>query len=233
MNRLFKNLNLKTFLLSKMRQNNNNMISTDCPESYWIQRKKDVIGRISLQDFLQGRQVDTYQEIFNAIKLRSVNQLVDLGCNTAALGKLLYHWGYSGSYIGVDTNPYSLRIAQENLGTILDNFHLTNANIRELPFDDRLFQCVVMKDVMEHMEDFRPLLFEAARISNKYVIITNFIPWTEGSCIIRREPQGFYHNMYNRREVYSFGKELGLEVEEVLSALEKDARANEVVIFKR
>lgn len=64
-------------------------------------------------------------------------------------------------------------------------------------------------------------------------MVANFIPWTEGQTIIRLEPQGYYHNMYNRQAVYSFARGLGLNVEEVLSALERDSRPNEVVVFRK
>jgi len=220
--------------ISRLRlQINEIKVDTRHPESYWVLRGKNVIGQASPEELRKGRQIETYYAIFNAIENRSLTQVVDLGCNVAALGQLLYYWGYSGAYVGIDTNLYALRVAKRNLSSISDYCHLANANIRALPFNDRSCKCVVMKDVLEHMEDFRPLLREAARISLRYIIVANFIPWTEGRTIIRRESQGFYHNMYNRHDVYSFAKELGLEVQEVLSALEKNARANEVVVFSR
>ena len=83
------------------------------------------------------------------------------------------------------------------------------------------------------MEDFRPLLNEAARVAAKYLMVANFIPWTEGMAFVRREPGGFYLNIYNRQEVYGFARNLGWQVEEVVATLEKDARPNEVVIFTR
>jgi len=203
------------------------------PESYWVRLKSGVIGQATLGQLRQTRQVGTYRAIYRAIMARSVTQVLDLGCNIMALGLLLKDWGYPGSYIGVDSNPYALDLASQSSRPLPQVNHMVCANIRALPFAQRVFSCVVMKDVLEHMEDFRPLLSEAARVSLKYIIIANFIPWTEGKTLIKREPQRFYHNLYNRHEVSSFAQELGFGVEEVLSALETDARANEVVVFAR
>jgi ubiquinone/menaquinone biosynthesis C-methylase UbiE len=206
----------------------------NAPESYWIRRGENLVGGTpTLQELRQTRQVSTYRAIFEAIQTLGVHHVLDLGCHIAALAQLIYDWGYQGSYTGVDSNTYALKEAQKALEQQKGKVSFVQANIRSLGFADKTTLCVVMKDVLEHMEDFRPLLKEAARVSAKYVIIANFIPWTEGKTIIQRESEGFYHNLYNRQEVYNFAHDLGFRVQEIISALEKDARPNEIVVFVR
>ena len=201
------------------------------PETYWVLRRGNVVGRASLGQLGQGRQADTYRAVFDAIQDRGVMHVVDLGCNISALGQLLFDWGYAGKYTGFDNNLYALKEGRRALQALGRNYELGQANIRALPFAGNSFECVVMKDVLEHMEDFKPLLGEALRVSSRYAIIANFIPWTEGDSIIRRQPGGFYLNMYSRSEVYGFARARGWQVSQVISALEKDSRPNEVVIF--
>jgi ubiquinone/menaquinone biosynthesis C-methylase UbiE len=203
------------------------------PEAYWITRKADIIGNATLDELRHTRQIQTYRALYEAVIARKLDNVLDLGCNISALGQLFCDWGYSGTYIGVDSNAYAIETAERVLQALNAPHRFYCANIRELPFEARQFPCVVMKDVLEHMEHFHPLLAEAARVSSRYLLVSNFIPWTEGRTIIWRQPQGFYHNLYNRHEVYTAARTLGFRVDEVISTLESDARPNEVVVFVR
>jgi len=226
---MFKHL----FGRGKTRSRRHGIASSEKPEAYWVARGEDVIGKDSLEEFREGRQGDTYQALVRLAKERAGGSVLDLGCNVAALGRLLYEANYDGRYTGVDSNPHGLAVARQALAAQGARVRLEEANIRQLPFADREFPLVVMKDVLEHMEDFRPLCAEAARVAGRTLLVANFIPWTEGDAIVHREPAGYYHNMYKRAEVYAFVRELGFEVERVVSALEKKGRANEIVMFVR
>jgi SAM-dependent methyltransferase len=204
------------------------------PEAYWVSRGENVIGKdiaTGNSVAVQSRQAETYLAVASAILERSVTRVADLGCNVAVLADFLQE---GTEYDGCEYNPFALRVAQSRTAMKrIQKRRFVCANIRALPFASGSYECVVIKDVLEHMEDFRPFLAEAARVSYRYVIVANFIPWTEGRTIIRREPGGYYHNLYNRQEVISFARTQGLEVEEVISALEQDARPNEVVVFRK
>ncbi|MBC7232567.1 MAG: class I SAM-dependent methyltransferase [Chloroflexi bacterium] len=141
-------------IISKLLRGSFTNRSASIPEAYWILRKWNVLGNMDLAQLLKSRQIDTYRALYEAIKARSVTQVVDLGCNIAALGQLLYHYGWSGIYVGVDYNPFALAAASKAL-TIAKSTHiLVQANIRALPFRCDCFECIVIKDVLEHMEDF-------------------------------------------------------------------------------
>jgi ubiquinone/menaquinone biosynthesis C-methylase UbiE len=206
------------------------------PEDYWIGRGENVIGRATLEQFQNGRQVDTYRQIHEALAARTAHELADLGCNVAALGQLLYSWGFEGDYVGYDSNPHALDVARRELEAVGRPSKLVEGNIRALPFADREFEFVVLKDVLEHMESFEPLLREAARVADRYLVVSTFLVWTDGSPIVRREQLGYFHNLYRREDVYAFAAELGFTVDEVRSAYEfvgEEPRPNEVVVFAR
>lgn len=208
------------------------------PESYWVERKENIIGKTSLEELHRNsRQIETYSAIVHAITSRSPSRVADLGCNFAVVGQLLFENGFSGAYVGIDYNPYALLEAKQALAERRNGW--IRANIRSLPLADSSVECVVMKDVLEHMEDFRPLLAEASRVASNYVIIGNFIPWREGETRIRRDPRGYYLNAYNRQEVFSFASQVELRVEEVISTVEKsvgrkkNVGPNEIVVFAK
>ena len=203
----------------------------DPPEKYWIERGTAVIGSATTDTLLSGRQADTYLAIAEAVRVYP--RILDLGCNVAALGRIIYATGYDGTYTGVDSNPYAVSEAQQELQALGHVCEIRIGNIRDLPFSDRSFPCVVMKDVLEHMEGFEGLLTEACRVADETLVVANFIPWTEGSPIIRREPDGFYHNLYRRADVYASARAHGFGIDRVISALERDSRANEIVVFRR
>jgi ubiquinone/menaquinone biosynthesis C-methylase UbiE len=209
-------------------------VTYSLPEIYWVKRKFNIVGRASLDKLRQGEQSAVYEAISHVITSNSYSHLLDLGCNFGVLRIFLRDKGYRGKYVGVDRNPYSLSLASRPLAGDSDcSSELICANIRSLPFRSQSTPCIVIKDVLEHMEDFRPILSEVFRVASKSVIVANFIPWTEGKPIIRQEPEGYYHNMYNRRNVYDFAGETGFSVEAVLSVLDISARANEIVVFMR
>ena len=203
------------------------------PEDYWYNLGENVVGNISKEEMLVSRQIDTYKAICRIIAGLPVRSVADLGCNVSIMGVLLRESDYTGEYIGIDANPHALTIAKKNLSRYENSYKLLEGNLRKLDFPSSSFECIIMKDVLEHMEDFRPVLGETLRVASMYAIVANFIPWTEGETIIRKEPTGYFHNLYARKEVYAFIREHGYDVVSVTSSLEKDARPNEIVLLKR
>jgi ubiquinone/menaquinone biosynthesis C-methylase UbiE len=203
------------------------------PEDYWRNLGEHVIGNLTKEEMLDSRQTDTYSKIAHIVIGLGVAQVTDLGCNVGITGVILREAGYTGEYVGIDANPNALPIARQNLSGYPVPFTLVEGNLRELHFSDNSFECNILKDVLEHMEDFRAVLREALRVSAQYTLVANFIPWSEGETIVRREPAGYYHNLYSRKDVYAFIRDQGFRVVSVTSALEKDARPNEIVLLRR
>lgn len=198
------------------------------PESYWVARAGRVIGSDQSEPVTECRQRDTYRAIFEQLR-PDCPEVLDLGCNVGVLGQLLQHWNYPGRYFGLDSNPFAATVARERV----PRGRFLVGNIRRLPFASASRAAVVMKDVIEHMEDFRPVLGEAARIAKDYLVIAAFIPWQEAPQEIVRHPKGFYRNRYQRSEVLDFLDNLGWSPDPVVRTVEQDGRKNEVVTFRR
>jgi ubiquinone/menaquinone biosynthesis C-methylase UbiE len=222
-----------SFLFKSWKRAVKSTISIIRPEEYWINLGSNVVGNMTREQMLINRQIDTYKALCKLIADITTKQVADLGCNVSMLGVLLREAGYQGEYIGVDSNPNALKIAQNNLGRYKFPYKCVKANLRQLDFKDSIFETVVLKDVLEHMEDFRPILSETMRVAGRYALIANFIPWTEGDTIICQQPDGYYHNLYARKEIYHFIAQAGFDVVSVTSAMEKDSRPNEVVFLSK
>jgi ubiquinone/menaquinone biosynthesis C-methylase UbiE len=220
-------------MFKKIRKISEKAISILSPEEYWVNRGENVIGNQTKEQMLANRQIDTYKVICGLIFELSPQKVVDCGCNVGILGVLLRDQGFNKEYVGIDFNPNALKVAEKNMASYGGSSIFYQANLRHMDFQDQAFELVVLKDILEHMEDFRPVLSDVLRVSNKYAIISNFIPWAEGSSVIRKEPAGFFHNFYSRREVYQLIQDAGFDVLSVTSTLEQDARPNEVVLLQR
>jgi len=204
------------------------------PELYWVRRGERVIGAGSLEELLRSRQVETYRAIHGLVAdLGPVPAVFDIGCNTAALGRLLEAWGYPGRLWGLDRNPHALRRARRELGPSgRAPGGLVVGNARALPLGDRSVPVVVLKDVLEHLEDFRPVLGEALRVAERAAIVACFVPWVDGAPQPRRDPRGFYENAYARAEVLGFAEQHGWRPDRSIRVDEGDGRPNEVVRFR-
>jgi ubiquinone/menaquinone biosynthesis C-methylase UbiE len=203
------------------------------PEEYWQLRGEDVVGNQTRAEMLSNRQIETYRAICALVKQIGADEIADLGCNVGVLGVLLRESGYRGTYVGVDANANALRLAERNLGAYEDGFRLVESNLRAMDCPEERYPVTVLKDVLEHMEDFQPILGEALRVTSGYALVANFIPWTEGEPIVSRTSEGYYHNLYSRSQVYAFAASKGFEVASVTSAMERDARPNEIVSMRR
>ncbi len=205
----------------------------DPPEAYWVRRGARVIGPGGLAELLDGRQVEVFRTICAALAARGIRDVLDAGANVAALGQLLFAWGYTGRYVGLEQNPHALPLAAGHLRSARGRWRLVRANARALPFAASSIECVVMKDVLEHLEDFRPALAEAARVARRTLLVSCFLPWSDEAPSLGRDPQGFYLNRYSRPEVAAFAAERGWRTAEARAVPEADGRPNEIVIFER
>ncbi|MFN0059518.1 MAG: methyltransferase domain-containing protein [Planctomycetota bacterium] len=205
------------------------------PEQYWPDRGPRVVGPGGIAELRVGRQLATFQAIHAALVRRGATDVGDFGCNVAALGQQIFDWDYQGRYLGVENNPHALALAAQHLAEIAPAraWRLLRANIRRLPFADHALETVVMKDVLEHMEDFRPLLDEAARVGRRTLVLGVFLPWRDGRARVRRHRHGFYLNSYRRTDVLEFLHARGWHHSETIPTREADGVPNEVVTFTR
>jgi SAM-dependent methyltransferase len=103
--------------------------------------------------------------------LKSIGKvsLLDLACGPCIEYEGYKRDGMKVDYTGVDSS---------NL--LLEKARIRNPEIRvinsdlETDFEDGIFDVVLARHILEHQEDFTRVIKEAARLSNRYVIVVTF-----------------------------------------------------------
>lgn len=195
------------------------------PEEYWIGRGSDVIGTDVIADGRNARQAATYGRIAKHIQLRGLTDVLDIGCNICALYYFLGLMNWEGRYRGIDSNPYVVDRAFQNAQVDI-------GNLRLLPYADKHFQAVVVKDVIEHLESYE-LLAEAFRVCKDTLYISTYIPWTREKQAIVKHADGYYTNRYSVDDVINFAAKYSFWISFSVYTLETNGTINQTNIFER
>ncbi|HWR82689.1 MAG TPA: class I SAM-dependent methyltransferase [Candidatus Deferrimicrobium sp.] len=197
-------------------------------ETYW-QTIDRIIGPATVEEFDEIGQKATRQAIEQFILDHSYpdTMLLDAGCNTGVEGYRLFQCGFPGLYVGVDSNLKALTHALKNLHGFRATVKL--ADLESIGFPDRSFDIVLTKDVIEHAATYTAILGELARLTKQWLILSMFIKMHDHGDVIHREPEGFYHNRYHRRQLYGFMAAQGFGEPRVVFEQGQD----EVLVFER
>jgi len=106
-----------------------------------------------------------------------VAHVLDLGTGTGRILLLLAGLAEKGT--GIDFNREMLAIARANLeGAALNNFHVRQAEVQNLPLPDRSVDLVTVHQVLHYLDNPAAALREAARVlqSNGRILIVDFAP---------------------------------------------------------
>ena len=127
---------------------------------------------------------------FERLGLEKGYRILDIGCGTGRHSCALL--GRPGvTAIGADVNWSDICEANSRLqlqerldGHTAGRWALTAADIRALPFKDSSFQLVICSEVLEHIEDHRRALAEAARVLQPGHLLAVSVPsfWPEQLC---------------------------------------------------
>jgi ubiquinone/menaquinone biosynthesis C-methylase UbiE len=101
-----------------------------------------------------------YESVLNKLDELSFNSLLDVGCGTGNLLKLISS-KYDIELAGVDLTPKMLNIAKIKLE---DKADLKIADSEELPFDDNKFDMVICTDSFHHYPHPEKVLAEIKRV---------------------------------------------------------------------
>lgn len=94
--------------------------------------------------------------------------ILDVGCG---IGDLL---GYNKKIIGVDINPNTVAYCKNK------GFDARLMEVDHLPFQSETFECVVLDNVLEHIENPKPLLNEISRVLKKKGLLVIGVPGVLG-----------------------------------------------------
>jgi SAM-dependent methyltransferase len=197
-------------------------------ETYW-QKIAHIVGPARIEEFDQIGQKETRNAIEQFILAHSDmnTKLLDAGCNTGVEGWRLFKKNYPGFYLGIDSNIKALTYALENLW----GFHaaVACADIKSISYPDMHFDIVLSKDVIEHARYYDSVLAELSRLTKRWLILSMFIKMHDQPDLIHLEPQGFYHNRYQRQKLYTFMADGGLaNIKTIFQSAE-----DEVLVFER
>ncbi len=174
------------------------------------QRRETPLGGTTPRDFRSNPQRRLRRFIERWIVRREpVRSVLDVGANAGIEAWRLRAAGYRGSYAGVDSNRKALASARRELRG-LGGVSFVCADARRLPFPDREFDCVLAKDLLEHLPHYRTALSEMARTARRTVILGIFLPLARRERI-ERHPDGYWLNRYARGPFLSLIVELGFE----------------------
>src|SRR4030042_3603507 len=104
---------------------------------------------------------------FHELKLQPGDIVLDAGCGSGRhLRGLAAIPGVK--YFGVDTKQEDLDKAAASLkdipGVVADDYQITKADIRNLPFETAFFDCVICSEVLEHIPQDDEAVKELVRV---------------------------------------------------------------------
>jgi ubiquinone/menaquinone biosynthesis C-methylase UbiE len=115
-----------------------------------------------------------YESVINKLDELSFNNLLDVGCGTGNLLKLI-STRYDVQISGVDLTPKMLNITRIKLG---DEADLKVADSEELPFDNDKFDMVICTDSFHHYPHPEKVLVEIRRVLQQDGMLLIADPYT-------------------------------------------------------
>lgn len=138
------------------------------PDVYAAVVELDATMQERLANVLETRGADPQQQAMRRAFLADVPfpdhaHVLEVGCGTGVLTRVLSRWPGVGSVVGVDPAPSFLDKARA-LAADLPNVSFQEADGRRLPFDDAAFDVVVFDSTLSHVPEPERALAEAARV---------------------------------------------------------------------
>lgn len=102
--------------------------------------------------------------LYNELKNCNYEFLLDAGCGTGEMGKILKTVGKK--VVGLDISSTYLKRSKGYMKILVEG------DLESLPFKSRAFDFVLCADAIEHVQDFDNAVSELLRVGKKYVLIT-------------------------------------------------------------
>ncbi len=104
---------------------------------------------------------ECHQYFINRISKENPAKLLDAGCGKGYLGSTLAP--YTNEYYGYDISESAISQAKMKIGR--GKFFV--GSLRNIPFTDNYFDCVVCSEVLEHIPDYQKAIRELSRVLKK------------------------------------------------------------------
>lgn len=106
--------------------------------------------------------------LWGSMKHSSAPFVVDIGCGDGAVIRELDRLGFAQSYLGLEISESGVQAAQYNRYSSPTTFTLFDGH--HIHADDASFDLVILSHVLEHVEEPRRLLCEAARVGKNVFV---------------------------------------------------------------
>lgn len=121
-----------------------------------------------LADVLERRAADMQQQAMLATYLADIDfppraEVLDAGCGTGAVSRVLAGFPATGRVVGVDPSPVFLATARK-LAAGFTNLTFDEGDCRSLPYGDGCFDAVVFHTALSHVPGPEAALAEAYRV---------------------------------------------------------------------
>ncbi len=110
------------------------------------------------------------RRIIESLDLKDGDKILEVGCGNGYYLSLLNRLGLKLKLVGIDKDALALKDAAKFIGDRKVKLILADAS--KIPFANESFDKVVTSEVIEHVEDERPVLKEAYRVLKKRGILT-------------------------------------------------------------
>ena len=101
--------------------------------------------------------------ILGSVEKHKPKKVLDAGCGRGFYVTMLSRYPFIKEIHGVDVSDYYLKRAQNALGED-KRVKLTKGSIYKLPHKDRYFDCIILSEVLEHLDDEPKVLAELKRV---------------------------------------------------------------------
>lgn len=157
--------------------------------------------------------------LLDLLKKKAVNSILDVGCGTGPIYELNKDYGFT--YKGTDYSWAMIDTAKEQFP--FGVFEVQDA--RHLDEPDNTWDCVLLLHALDHLDDYKAAIKEAARVSRKYVCIVLWRSFVaEGTNLNDRNMMGkkegeqpwedTHLQEYSKEALEEAFKEAGLIIEE-------------------
>ncbi len=160
-----------------------------------------------------------YPDILDEIKKESFHSLLDAGCGTGAMLRLLAKDIPKKDYNGIDLSEKMIQVAKEND----KNINFKQGDCEKLPYSDASFDivtCSMSFHHYPHVEDFFKNVYRILKPGGRFILRdmtsqNNFILWIINHIelpLANLAGKGDVH-CYSLKEVRKLAEEVGLQVE--------------------
>jgi ubiquinone/menaquinone biosynthesis C-methylase UbiE len=178
-------------------------------------------------------------KILREVKLSKDSKIIDVGCGEGRTLSYFLDYGFD-NVIGIDISSSAIKVC-ENKG-LVKNKNVFVMDAKKTKFKDNTFDLVFAEGFLEHFTDFTPFTKEFARISKKYILLTQPNHFSVTGILLNfliPKIQKSYVKEYDYRMIdfiREFNK-IGFEIKTLrgvhLGELGKDFDTGNILLFKK